>query len=472
VIEVYPNRVDYALLLTALTPISHHDPAVQGESNALLFNRQKQLLSAGGGCPAPEPDVLAQFAAAHPVPVDIGEMFADLIYPEFVGVVLVRLFLDSYNHGDGTGIFEGMTRYNRLEERLRHAAISSHTLRRLWDRLCDSLRVPIHRGDDDFALLSALTLPAGVQQAVLRAIQQDYRSIVAIARLWHSVAKLENPAYAEAAGQEATIYPKQVIQPEWSEDHAGAQIVEVPAISANSLRHQLVREPGWLGLFGALGLREARPGLGPVPAGVEALFYNGGNIAAGAKQPANTFTLASQIREAFPLLDLVGGVTDSFDVGESRLQVGAWLVCRENAPALAGTPAADLPAVNVSVFDLLDEVTITRQAGQVGSGQMIVNAEALAAGTQVYVRLSLAPFTRALTHGALVDAIDRWRELDGTVGGAAARGMGHCQSEWLSRHSEADAYAEAYRDDIEMRRDALVEALVSGRMGTGKVVLT
>jgi hypothetical protein len=469
---VYPTRVDYELLLTALTPISHHDPAVQDDSNALLFNRQKQLLPVGAPYPVPDPEVLTRFTEAHSVPVDIRDVLMDLTFPEFVGVVLVRMFLDAYNRGEGTGVFEGMERYSRLENRLRHTAIASHTLRRLWDRLCDSLRVPIHGGDDDYALLATLTLPAGVQQAVLRAIQQDYRSIVAIARLWHTVAKLESPEYAAAAGKEAMIYPKTTVSVRWLEDSAGVRVVEVPAVSANSLRHQLVREPGWLGLFGALGLREERPGMGPVPAGVEALFYNGGNIAAGAKQPTNVFTLAGKIREAFPLLDLLGGVTDSFDVGESRLQVAAWLVCAENAPALKGTPAEGLPAASVSVFDLLDEVTITRQAGQVGTGQMIVNAEALAAGTQVYVRLSLAPFSPVLTHGALVDAVDRWREMDGTVGGAAARGMGHCRSEWLARPAEAEAYAHAYRDDIEMRRDELIEALVSGRMGTDKVVLT
>lgn len=471
-ITVYPTRVDYELLLTGLTALSHHDPAVQDDSNALLFNRQKQLLPEDGVYLPPDPELLARFAEAHPVPVDIRDVLMDLSFPEFVGVVLVRIFLDAYNRGEGAGLFGGVERYSRLENRLRHAAIASHSLRRLWDRLCDSLQAPIHGGDEDFSLLSVLTLPAAVQQGVLRAIARDYRSIVAIARLWHTTAKLESPEYAAAAGKEAMIYPKAVVPVQWVDDGGTARVVEAPTISANSLRHQLVREPGWLGLFGALGLREARPGAGAVPAGVEALFYNGGNIAAGAKQPTNTFTLASQIREAFPLLDLVGGVTDSFDLGESRLQVAGWIVCRENAVALAGTRAADLPAARVSVFDLLDEVTITRQAGQVGSGQMIVNAEALATGTQVYVRLSLSPFTRGLTHGALVDAIDRWREFDGTIGGAGGRGMGHCGSEWLTRPSEADAYAQAYRDDIVMRKDELIEALVSGKMGTDKVVLT
>lgn len=475
-IEVYPSRVDYELLLTALTPILHHDPAVQDDSNVLLFNRQKQLLPYVEELPQPERNVLYWFASQHAFPFDLAMMMKNASFAEFVGVVLVRLFLDIYNRGEGTGIFEGMARYSRLEERLRNAAICSATLHRVWNRLCDTLRVPVHAGKFDEALLNVFALPPAVQQMVLRSLTTDYRSIVSVARRWHTVEKMGDPEYAAKADSEAAevqIEPRQMLKIGEVEGRpAGPAVVEVPTISANSLRHQLVREPGWLGLFGSLGLREERPGQGPVPAGVEALFYNGGNIQAGAKQPTNTFTLASQIRETFPLLDLVGGVTDSFDLNESRLQVAAWIVCRENAEALAGTPAADLPATGVSVYDLLDDATITRQAGQVGSGQMIVNTETLAAGVQVYVRLSLSPFTRPLTHGALVDAVDAWRRLDGTIGGAASRGMGHCRSEWLTRHPEAEAYAQAYRDDVAMRRDVLIEELVSGRMGTDRVVLT
>lgn len=36
--------VQFDLLLTALTPISHHDPAITDGSNTLTFNRQKQYV--------------------------------------------------------------------------------------------------------------------------------------------------------------------------------------------------------------------------------------------------------------------------------------------------------------------------------------------------------------------------------------------------------------------------------------------
>lgn len=472
-IEVYPHRVDYELLLTARTAVSHHDPAVQDDSNQQSFNRQKQIVRQPEILAAVNQATIDRFAAAHPVPIDIADICRDLSFPEFVGVVLVRTFLDVYNRGEGTGVFEGMERYSRLESRLRHGAIASATLRRLWDRLCDSLQVPIHGGDADLPLLDLLTLPAMVQQAVLRVLIEDYRSIVAIARLWHTTAKLESEAYAAAAGQTAMVTPKQVLSfPAIDARAVGAVIAEVPTVSANSLRHQMVREPGWLRLFGLLGLREATPGLGPVPAGVEAMFYNGGNIESGAKQPSGAFALTTTIREAYPLLDLVGGVTDSFDIGESRLQLAAWLVCQENAAALAGTPAADLPTARLSVYDMMDGVTITRHAGQVGEGQMIVSFETLCAGAQAFVRLSLTPHTAPRTHGALVDAVEAWRAEDGTIGGGAARGFGHCAAEWLRRHPEADAYRQAYLDDIAARADALREGLVTGTLTTKGVVLT
>jgi hypothetical protein len=292
------------------------------------------------------------------------------------------------------------------------------------------------------------------------------------------------------------VNPKRALTfPPLDAREVGAVIAEVPTVSTNSLRHQMVREPGWMRLFGLLGLRAvpseptpppgmiekilkrfgirtARPGQGPVPAGAEAMFYNGGNIEAGAKQPSGTFGLAVAIREAYPFLDLVGGVTDSFDVGESRLQIASWLVCRENAGALAGTAAANLPNAQLSVYDMMDDVTMTRHAGQVGEGQMILSFETLCAGAQAFVRLSLTPHSDPLTHGALVDAIEAWRSDDGTIGGGAARGFGHCTAEWLRRHEDADAYRELYLADIAERAEELREGLVSGTLCTKSVVLT
>lgn len=470
---VTPESIRYELLLTAQTPVSHHDASGQSDSNRTLFNRQRQILERARPGIVADAVLRERIAEAHQVPVDIAEICADLSFPEFVAVVLTRVFLDTYNSVDGEGLFSGMERYRYLETRLRTAAIPAGNLRQWWNRLCGELRMPIHGAKRDLLLLDLLTLPIGTQQAVLRVLERDYRSVVAIARLWHGVAKLESEEYAEAAGQMAMVQPKQqmVFDEEKNEALPSGLIAEVPTMSSNSLRHQLVREPGWLHLVGRLGLMPDTPGQGPVPQGVEAMFYNGGNIRAGSKQPSNTFKLSMQIREAFPLLDLVGGVTDSFDIGESRVRVAGWLICRENRGALVGSPAYDTPAARVSVFDMLDDVTLTRQGKSKDLGQMIFSFETLAPGTQILTRFTLTPYTPKLTRGALRAAVEYWRAHDSTIGGQAARGFGHCSSEWLQEHDDGEALTE-YENYLEEHADALREAMVEGTLGSDKVVCT
>ena len=475
-IEVLPNRVDYELLLTAQAPVINGDPAVKKESNASLFNRQVQILSGAPELAMPGRNELYWFASQHAFPYDVAPIFEDVSFPEFVGVVLVRLFLDAYNRRDGTGIFEGMERYNRLEERLRNAATQAMTLRGCWDRLCHSLRVPMHPTALDEAILNVFSVPLAVQQRTLRSLVKDYRSLVAIARRWHRMEKMGDPNYAdklEEGDWRVQIEPRQVLKIAEVEGRpAGAVNVELPAIQPNGLRHQMVREPGWLRLFGLLGLRATRPGLGPVPAGVEAAFYNGGNLERGVHAPSNAFSLTNEIRERFPILDLVSGNSDSFGLGEGRLQIAAWIVCKENASVFCGTLAEALPNAQLSIFDMMDDVTLTRHSGQVGEGQMPFSVEALAQGAQIYVRLSLTPHSDPRTHGALVDAIEAWRADDATIGGGAARGFGHCKAEWLRRHEDADAYRQAYLDDVAANADALREGLIDGTLCTKSVVLT
>lgn len=469
---VNPKAIKYELLLTADTAISHHDPAVQDDSNRMLFNRQKQILRREGEARTATIEKMAQIAAAHPVPVDVAEIVRDLSFPEFAGVVLARLFMDMYNSMDGSGLFEGMQRYDRLETRLRQAAIPSVSLRAWWDRMCRALNVGIHAGSYDVALFDLLSLPGGTQQQVLRVLVADYRSIIAIARLWHTTAKLGSEAYAKKAGVEAMVQPLMTLEfAESAQVSNLAQVLEMPAVSGNSLRHQVVREPSWLHLCAALGLKAANPGQGPVPQGCEAIFVNGGNIEAGAKQPSNVFVLAHQARALYPSLDLLGGVTDSFDLGESRLRVAGWLVCAENKPALRGSPAYDLPNASISVFDMIDDVTLTRQAGTVGVGQMIFSFETLAAGAQVLCELVLTPQTALLTHGVLVAAVETFLAEDRTIGGSASRGFGHCQGQWLTRPDDGTV-RQQYEDYLEMNRDRLVAGLIDGTLGTGSRILS
>jgi hypothetical protein len=460
-------------LLTADTAISHHDPAVQDDSNRNLFNRQKQLLTGPVDRTLPDQATVDDLTAIHRLPESIADLFDGLTLPEFVATALVRLFLDIYNSQDGIGLFEGMERYPRLEARLRQAAVCSHTLTALWDRLVAAMQVPVHGGEFDLILLRLLRLPAGLQALVLQRLVEDYRSVVALARLWHAEAKLSSGEYAAALGKapvELVYWDCEVETAEPGADRA--RVVEVPAVSGNSLRHEVVREPAWLHLCQHLVLAPATPGQGPVPAGVEAVFYNGGNIAAGAKQPTDVYGLSWRIRTRYPSLDLLGGVCDSFDLGESRLAVAGWLICRENREALRGSPAYDLPAASVSVFDLLDDVTLTRQAGPTGLGQLISACAPRAAAAQVLCRLNLRPYTTPLTRGALVAAVETYLTEDATIGGQAARGFGRVRGEWLVR-PEGDAdYRADYEEYLAEHRDELRQGLVDGTLGTGKMILS
>lgn len=475
-IVVIPRSVRYDLVLTCTTPLSHHDAGVQDDSNRSMFNRQKQLLHGGVGGRLPTQAEIDAVCAMHVVPADLAPLFEGVSFAEYVGAALVRLFIEMYGSaggGEGTGVFSGVERYSRLEARARQSAIHAPTLRAWWDALCASLDVPIHASKYDRPLLGLLQIPSTVQQLALAALQRDYRAITMLGRAWQQEGKGQwdpseqtrlFPNWATLSYDAADIAP-----------HSGdARVVEVPTVSGNSARHQVVRAPGWRHLCRMLGISAAWPGEGMIPPGVEAIFANGGNISAGAKQPTGAFDLAQQIRRTFPLLDLLGGVTDSFDLGEGRLKVATHLVCRENAPALAGTPAEALPAAGVSVFDMLDEVTLTRQATDRGVGQMIFTFEALCPGTPVLVRLSLDPFAGPLTHGALCAAITEYVDGVPVTGGQSARGFGWMDADLVALPDGVDVadLVGQYERYLSDNRDALLDGMRRGSMGTKQAVIS
>ena len=469
-LRVLPNAIRYEALLTAQTAISHHDPALQDSSNRQLFNRVGALLADAPTGLFAEEELRNRIASAHPVPVMLESLMQQLEFAEFACCALLKLFLDIYNRGGGEGLFSGMERYRFLETRGVQAATMAASLREWWDRLISSLRLGIHAERYDVALLELTGLPQGTGQHMLYLLQRNMLSLMTVARMWHQVMKLESPEYAAAAGQEAAIEPKTTLTFPDKDAAPGRSVrrVELPAISANSLRHVMVREPAMIHLFGRLGLMPDTPGQGPVPEGVEAMFANGGNIQSGAKQPSNTFTPASQLRQAYPGLDLVGGVTDSFDIGESALQVAAWLVCRENAAALPDHPA--LTNRNVSIFDMLDDVTLTRVGKSKDLGQMIWGFETLVQGAQIVVRFDLAHHASVLTHGAFQAALRWWEQNDGTIGGQAARGYGRVAMQLLSSPEGMDGALVEYEAYLDARREELVAWLCDGTLGTGKVM--
>lgn len=110
------------LRLKLLAPLSHHDPDQQDKSNVSLFRRQAQLVERTSLGRLPTQADIDGLSNSLPVPVGIADIFQDLTLEEFVGAALFKVFVARYGRGDGTGLFSGMERYRRLEERFRQAA--------------------------------------------------------------------------------------------------------------------------------------------------------------------------------------------------------------------------------------------------------------------------------------------------------------------------------------------------------------
>lgn len=447
------------ILLTALSPVSHHDPAVNDGSNTLTFLRHPQIVNTGSGELA-EFDT-SEFCIHFGVPSTVSDIFGDVGFADFVSVSLVRHIIEWYGTGNGTGLFSGINRYDMLASRLRSCATRANTLRGFYDTISRDLQLGVPPIDSDILLMHYFRLPQTIQIAAIDRLSRDYTSIISIARYWQKEAQRMHPAYATATGLPLLDKPLVQLVFETPDGLANQRrVVRIPAISANSVRHQMFRSPLWAHLTRLLGLTNVE-----LPPAVEGIFVNGGNIKAGVKPPSSTAYHATMIRQKFPSLDLLGGVTNSFDLGESALNVHAWLVCKENATSFPDTAmrSGKLTNTALSAFDMLDNVTATRQATRHGDGQMIYNFETLIPGTQFYVRATCPDWTGELTMGALAAAVNEYNTMS-KIGGQSARGYGLVDCDVINSQCYTDAL-EKYEKYLTDNKDALIEELVSGHLG-------
>lgn len=474
-----PGGIRHELLLTAITPLSHHDASVQDDSNRNLFNRQVVVAEdIGHDLPTITKEAASVIGVDHPVPAPLADMLQQLTFPEFLGVLVLRQFADEFNGMNGSGLFSGMERWSMLSERVMHAAHTGN-MRSFWARLLSIMQTGLPSAARDHLLLPILSVPLGTQLDMLHALRTQGNTMTMLARYWHEAQKQMSEEYAakksKGKGGEQQLIVTDASRHEVFLSWADHQLVtgkgrtrrlEIPHVTANSLRHQMLRQPAMMHLMKALDIEPET-----LEPGVEAIFYNGGNIKAGATQPNNPNLLAKTIRNTFPSLDLLGGVANSFDLGESLVTVHSILVCAETRHLLPEW-ARSLPAAEVSAFDLIEDFTLTRQAGRTGEGQMIFGFEGLAAGAQFLVTLTLKPYTSTLARGAMMAALKEWTKSP-VIGGASARGFGQMHIEdW---HTEDQAGDEAalteYNEYLQNHAEGLKNELLNGKMGCDKVVV-
>lgn len=230
------------------------------------------------------------------------------------------------------------------------------------------------------------------------------------------------------------------------------EIGRPPYLSANALRHVAVREPGYLWLIDALGLR------GKLTLAELNFLLNGGTLTKGGGK--EELGRIARGYEAIPLLRLLGGAIPS-QIVAGCLAVGRGvLVCRENTSVLKSI----LPAGWIEDADELrpseDFVTtyqyvrsdirtsapehIPSDAGVAENELGIFAGQALIPGSGFVHTFAIRDSNPVLL-GALILSLRLWRDGGGRIGGQSARGHGsldvkiHCEEDV---DSAVDAYAD------------------------------
>lgn len=445
--NIKPNTRRFTLLMSFITPVSHHDPAQSTRANITPFLRKKQVVEKPVSN-VPSSGQVKALVARFPIPESVHSILSEMTAPQVLAVILMQHFIEAYATSEGLGLFAGMERYRRLEERAQFHAIRSDSIFAWWGGMAQDMQVgmPV-RGDmpNQGALIG---MPSALAQLVMAEIVDNSTTCVMLARLWNEAARQKDKTLTlELADVEFNTSTRTVLQ--------------VPAYSANSARHEIVREPGMWHLLNALGLR-----LEDLDDGVAALLYNGGDLNTSA--PHDAFKLTREIRQAYPLVSLLGGSTSGFILGASNLEVSAWLNVKENTEALNQfgiTP-------EVSAFDLLDRDELTRHtAKRVDGSPMPFGFEVLIPGTQVVVDLRLRPYATDLEVGALVAAVETFMAADGTLAGQAARGYGlSLQESIVMPDRDINALRDAYHTYLIDNAKQLRAGLLDGTLATNKVV--
>lgn len=459
----------FRFVMAAANSVAHGEAGANstGPNNTTLFARELALLKREqlGYAPAEAKDAFKALFEQFPIATTVVPYLRTRSGAELIAIIFTAQYPLIYG-GAGAGLFSDLERYQYLVTRLTDAAASFSTLPAVWGYVARKLALPMYP-ESAYPVMRALySFPAALQSAALSAILKSSELIVMSARLVADGVKAASADYARKAKTEQTV--PVVYQPtdnqmvEIMGDGDKSLAVRLPAISGNSLRHNLLRAPAATRLLCELGLQPDRE---IVPIGVERFLYSGGNTQKGAKSPAAADLYEAKAREMYPMIDALGGSTDQFVLTRSAVSVAGWIVCRENNWITERRTDGDVRS-DASIFDLVTETTRTRSGiggKDAESGQMIFSYETLAAGTPVLVELNFQPFTREMTVGSMLQALRDWQAEGGFIGARSAQG----HSRFLAEFPDDDrfAWADNYLDYLLANKAELAEGLRAATFG-------
>src|SRR5882672_1095192 len=459
----------FRFLMTAANSVAHGEAGANstGPNNTTLFARELALLKREqlGYAPAEAKEAFKSLFESFPVATTNIPYLHTRSGAELIAIIFTAQYPLIYG-GTGDGLFSGLERYQYLVTRLTDAAASFSTLPSVWGYVARKLALPMYP-ESAYSVMAALyTLPTALQAAALSAVLKSSELIVMSARMIADGFKASSEDYARKAKVSPTTL--EVYSPTDSQiaeivgDGDKTIAIRLPAISGNSLRHNLLRAPAATRLLSELGLQPDRE---IVPVGVERFLYSGGNTQKGAKSPAAADLYEARARERYPTIDALGGSTDQFVMTRSAVSIAGWIVCRENNWITERRTDGNIRS-DASIFDLVTETTRTR-AGIGGkdaeSGQMIFSYETLAAGTPVLVEVNFQPFTRDLTVGSMLQSLRDWQAEGGFIGARSAQG----HSRFLAEFPDDDrfAWADAYLQYLQENKIELAEGLRAATFG-------
>lgn len=240
---------------------------------------------------------------------------------------------------------------------------------------------------------------------------------------------------------------------------------QVPVLSANGLRHVVVREPGGLWLIDEYGLD------GRMNKSSLRLLVGGGNNAS-ISGGAESLRQNVEMRRTLPLLGLMGaGLPDGPKAGVLKFS-DAVLVCNEARPYLdvatrgfLTLPERLRPARTcVGKWTHYRHDPTGKHSGMLAatdidaeheSSGMIFGGEAITPGSLFVSEIHLSGATE-LELGAFLWSVRLWQQAGGYVGGMSNRGNGRTDS-MLCVDGDADVMADAYCEYARrMQADALM----------------
>lgn len=502
------------LVYTALTDWHHGDPGQMDKSNFSLYRRSFIRIKMNVSGRAINKNEIDRITEMFKVPSDISSYFEDEPLTRFVAILLTKIFIEEYGGGQGTGIFEGEGRYERLRSRFVQSSKRTNNLKEFWSLVSQELKVPPIVDTEVLSnLMILLSLPSSFGAFVLDQITKNMPLIIVIARMWVEKQKNNSPKYWLAINKEKVnsilsplddistnngiiavakklghsfedqstfvklSYPQEVSNIEGRERY-----VSVPVIthSPNDIRHDL-REALWYHLLEHIADEKPDKTLlgddltvsntsmgafwGTLPEPIQRLLENAGAMSGTA--PSDAYALVQLIRATYPLWGLLGGSTNTFMLGEGNLKsVSTYLFGFENNDALAEFGIS----VSESVNDLLDETTLTRHGVRSKSSPMPTSFETIQKGAKMLVRLQLSQFATDLEIGALAAAIKTFQELNGTIGGKAARGFGRVSIEAIQFPEKMEHCLKLYEEYLITNKDKLRKGLLDGTLCTGKPI--